>query len=147
MSIPSNHQTQILPRVDHISLTVKDFEASKTFYKSLFVDYLGGTILLDDENVFGIRFASNFLFEFSPENTEFKDSKFNRFQVGLHHFAIELPDKQAIDNIYQKLVDMKVKILDIPTFYPEYEEGYYAVFFEDINGFKMEFMCYEKEKL
>ena len=37
---------------------------------------------------------------------------------------------------------MKATILDAPAFYPEYEEGYYAVYFRDPNGFKMEFMSY-----
>jgi hypothetical protein len=84
------------------------------------------------------------LFEISPENPEFVSSKFNRYQVGLHHFALELENKIAIENIYQKLLDLKVKILDAPAFYPEYEEGYYAVYWEDLNGFKMEFVVYQK---
>jgi hypothetical protein len=84
------------------------------------------------------------LFEISPENPEFIDSKFNRYQVGLHHFALELENKIAIENIYQKLLDLKVKILDAPAFYSEYEEGYYVVFCEDSNGFKVEFMAYER---
>jgi|694.fasta_scaffold40423_5 catechol 2,3-dioxygenase-like lactoylglutathione lyase family enzyme len=137
-------QTKILPRIDHITLNVKDFEKSKQFYKSLFVDYLGGFVHLDNQYVFGIRFENNFLFEISPENPDFAGSKFNRYQVGLHHFALELENKEAVDNIYEKLLELKTKILDKPTFYPEYEEGYYAVFCEDLNGFKVEFMCYEK---
>jgi catechol 2,3-dioxygenase-like lactoylglutathione lyase family enzyme len=137
-------QPKILPRIDHITLTVKDFEQSKQFYKSLFVDYLGGFVHLDNKYVFGIRFENNFLFEISPENPEFIDSKFNRYQVGLHHFALELENKEAVDNIYEKLLELKVKILDAPAFYPEYEEGYYAVYWEDLNGFKMEFVVYQK---
>jgi catechol 2,3-dioxygenase-like lactoylglutathione lyase family enzyme len=137
-------QPKILPRIDHITLTVKDFEQSKQFYKSLFVDYLGGFVHLDNKYVFGIRFENNFLFEISPETPEFIDSKFNRYQVGLHHFALELENKEAVDNIYEKLLELKVKILDAPAFYPEYEEGYYAVYWEDLNGFKMEFVVYQK---
>lgn len=144
MPISQSSQPKTLPRIDHITFTVKDFEQSKQFYKSLFVDYLGGFVHLDNKYVFGIRFENNFLFEISPENPEFIDSKFNRYQVGLHHFALELENKEAIDSIYQKLLDLKVKILDAPAFYPEYEKGYYAVFWEDLNGFKVEFMCYEK---
>lgn len=132
----------IFPAIDHFTLTVKDFQKSKEFYTKLFVDYLGGSILLDDDNVFGIKFDSDFLFEISPEKPEFKDSKFNRYQVGLHHFAVELGTKQEIDNIYQKLLDLGCAILDKPRFYPEYEEGYYAVFYEDLNGFKIEFVAY-----
>ena len=134
----------IFPRVDHITLTVKDFEKSKEFYKKLFADYLGGSIALDSQYVFGIKFSNNFLFEVTPEHSEFIDSKFNRYQVGLNHFALDLGNKQNIDNIYQKLLELEVEILDAPTAYPDYAKGYYAVFFQDLNGFKMEFMCYDK---
>lgn len=135
---------KIFPRVDHITLTVKDFQQSKVLYNELFANYLGGEIVLDDFDVFGVRFASNFMIEIVPEKPEFKDSKFNRYQVGLHHFALELENKEIIDKVYSKLLEMKLEILDAPKFYPEYDEGYYAVFFQDLNGFKIEFMCYDK---
>ena len=136
--------SKIYPRVDHITLTVKDFQKSKEFYTKLFVDCLCGEIVLDFEDVFGIRFEGGFMLEISVENPKFENSQFNRYQVGLHHFALELENKEAIDDIYQKLLDLKVRILDKSVFYPEYDDGYYAVFWQDLNGFKMEFMCYEK---
>jgi catechol 2,3-dioxygenase-like lactoylglutathione lyase family enzyme len=137
---------KVFPRVDHITLTVKDFEQSKVLYKYLFAKYLGGQIVLNEVDVFGVRFASNFMIEIVPENPKFKDSKFNRYQVGLHHFALELENKEAVDKVYAKLLELKVEILDEPKFYPEYDEGYYALFFQDLNGFKIEFMCYDKLK-
>lgn len=135
--------TSISPKVDHITLTVKDFEKSKEFYTKLFGDYFGAEIVLDFEDVFGLRFIGGFMFEISLEHEEFKDSKFNRYQVGLHHFALELANKGAVDKAYEKLLELDVEILDKPQFYPDYEDGYYAVFWQDLNGFKMEFMCYD----
>jgi catechol 2,3-dioxygenase-like lactoylglutathione lyase family enzyme len=140
----SESTAKVFPRVDHITLTVKDFEKSRSVYTELFVNHFGGEVVLDFEDVFGIRFNGNFMFEISAQHPEFKDSKFNRYQVGLHHFALELENKEAVDKVYQKLLELKVEILDIPQFYPEYDDGYYAVFWQDLNGFKMEFMCYEK---
>jgi catechol 2,3-dioxygenase-like lactoylglutathione lyase family enzyme len=134
----------IYPKIDHITLAVKDFDKSKIFYTDLFVNYFGGEIVLDDFDVFGVRFSSNFMFEIFPENNEFKESKFNKYKVGLHHFAMQLENKLAVDEVYKKLLEMQVIILDKPQFYPDYDEGYYAIFWEDMNGFKMEFMCYEK---
>lgn len=140
----AHSQSKIYPKVDHITLTVKDFEKSKQFYTRLFVNYFGGEIVLDDFYVFGVRFSSNFMFAIFPESEEFKDSKFSKNQVGLHHFAMQLGNKLAVDSVYKKLLEMEVTILDNPQFYPDYDDGYYAVFWEDMNGFKMEFMCYEK---
>lgn len=110
----------------------------------MFVDFFGGETALDELDVFGVRFGKGFMFEIIPENPEFANSKFNCYQVGLHHFALQLENKNLIDKTYEQLLKMKVKILDKPAFYPDYEEGYYAVFLEDLNGFKMEFMRYEK---
>lgn len=140
--MPTTNQKNIFPRVDHIVLTTKDFEQSRILYTELFVNYFGGEVVLDEDDVFGVRFGGGFMIEIVPENPEFKNSKFNRYQVGLHHFALELENKEAVDNAYQKLLELKVEILDKPLFYPEYDDGYYAVFWQDLNGFKMEFMCY-----
>jgi catechol 2,3-dioxygenase-like lactoylglutathione lyase family enzyme len=141
MSISKNSP---YPKVDHITLTVKNFQKSKLFYTDLFVNYLGGKIEIDDSDLFGIIFLNGFLFEIREESVEFKDSKFNCYQVGLHHFALELESKEAIDKVCEKLLELNVEILDKPTFYPEYTQGYYAVYWKDLNGFKMEFMCIDK---
>jgi catechol 2,3-dioxygenase-like lactoylglutathione lyase family enzyme len=141
-------KTQILPRVDHIDLTVKDLSQTKLFYKKLFVNFLDWKIHFDNEDYFMIGVDANgdgFRLGFIQNHIEFKQDVFNRYRVGLHHFAIQLNTKEAINNVYKKLLDLKVKILDEPKFYTQYDKIYYAVFFEDLNGFKMEFMCYERQ--
>jgi len=84
------------------------------------VDYLGGSLEIDDSELFGIGFGDGlrifFLFEIKPQNPEFKDYNFDKNIIGLHHFALELENKEAIDNVYEKLLEMKVKILDKPQF-------------------------------
>jgi len=138
---------KIFPRVDHITLNVKDFEQSKKLYTELFVDYLSGTVEIDDPELFGIGFGNGlrifFLFELKAENKEFKDDIFDKSRVGLHHFALELENKSAVDNIYKKLLELDIKILDKPQFYPDYVDNYYALYFQDPNGFKMEFVAYK----
>ena len=94
----------------------------------MFVNYFGGEVVLNDVDVFGVRFLNNFMFEIVPESSKFEDSKFNKNQIGLHHFALQLENKVAVDNVYKQLIDMNIVILDEPKFYPEYENGYYAVF-------------------
>ena len=68
--------SKIYPRVDHITLTVKDFQKSKEFYTKLFVDCLCGEIVLDFEDVFGIRFEGGFMLEISVENPKFENYKY-----------------------------------------------------------------------
>ena len=127
-------------KIDHISLSVKDIDKSKSFYKSLFVNILGYKVSLEQEDFLAIDFDGSFLFEISQENTEFKNSKFDRYQVGLNHFAISVESVEMVDKLYNNLLELGVEILDPPRAYPEYTPNYYAVFYTDPNGFKMEFM-------
>lgn len=128
-------------KIDHVAFTVKDVNKSKSFYKLLFVDFLGYRVSDETENFLAIDFDGEFLFEIWQEHAQFKDSKFDRYQVGLHHFGIRVESKEMVDELYNKLLELGAEILDTPKAYPEYTSNYYAVFYKDPNGFKMEFMC------
>jgi glyoxylase I family protein len=134
----------ILPRIEHIALTVKNLQESRKFYTELMVKHLGGKITFDEKDFFAVSFDNGFLFELFSEDEIYKNSTFSRYQVGLHHFGLQLENKQAVDTAYEKLLELGANILDKPAFYPEYAEGYYAVYYEDVNGFKMEFLAYDK---
>ncbi len=58
-----------------------------------------------------------------------------------HHIAFNAESRQAVDDCYallQRLVHTGAKIIHPPKAYPEYSEGYYAVFFEDPDGLYLE---------
>ena len=67
-------------------------------------------------------------------------SKHNRNSVGLHHLAFAVPTRADVDAFYQevllKLPDVLVE--DPPIDCPEYRPGYYATFFFDPDGIKLE---------
>jgi catechol 2,3-dioxygenase-like lactoylglutathione lyase family enzyme len=82
-------------------------------------------------------------------------NNFGRFSVGLyqasdataysrhtpvHHIAFAAPTRIAVDDLYQTLIAMEATILDPPRDYPQYEQGYYAVFFLDPDGIKLEYV-------
>jgi catechol 2,3-dioxygenase-like lactoylglutathione lyase family enzyme len=53
--------------------------------------------------------------------------------------AFHAPDRDAVDRFYEKLRGLGVEILDPPAEYPRYAQtGYYAVFFADPDGIKLE---------
>jgi catechol 2,3-dioxygenase-like lactoylglutathione lyase family enzyme len=56
---------------------------------------------------------------------------------GFHHFAFNVEARDQVDAFYELLLKAKAEILDAPDEY-DYEQGYYAVFFRDPNGFKLE---------
>ena len=59
--------------------------------------------------------------------------------VGFHHYAFELRNRKDVDALQAFLEKEKVKIVDPAD---EYYEDYYAVFFLDPDGLKLEGMKY-----
>ena len=59
---------------------------------------------------------------------------------GIHHLALRANRREDVDRLYRALLEMKAEILNAPREYPQYEPGYYAVFFLDPDGIKLEFV-------
>jgi glyoxylase I family protein len=64
----------------------------------------------------------------------------DRTSAGLHHLAFTAPSREAVDALHRELVALGIEILDPPAEYPEYTPGYYALFFADPDGIKLEFV-------
>jgi catechol 2,3-dioxygenase-like lactoylglutathione lyase family enzyme len=67
-------------------------------------------------------------------------NRHDRHSPGLHHLAWSVDGRQEVDRIYQRLLSAGATILDPPAEYPQYNKGrgYYAVFFADADGLKLE---------
>jgi glyoxylase I family protein len=65
--------------------------------------------------------------------------KHDRYAAGLHHLALAAKSRADVDALYEKLRAHGATILDAPAEYPDYGEGYYAVFFADPDGLKLEY--------
>ncbi len=121
-------------RVHHLDLTVADLEASTAFYAAVLplmglkrvADAPEGPLWAGDELEFGLQAARR------PRNHD-------RYTPGLHHLAFAAAMRQDVDRVYLQLMALGVRILDAPAEYPAYGEGYYAVFFSDPDGIKLEY--------
>jgi catechol 2,3-dioxygenase-like lactoylglutathione lyase family enzyme len=132
-------------QIPHLILTVKDFKASKEFYKTVFIDTLGCEVKIDTDNFYYFRLNdTDQSLGISPENQEFKHEIFNRYKVGLHHFAIELDSKNQLEKVYQKLINIGAEILNVPQYFPDYGDDYYAFYYLDPNNIKHEFVTFAK---
>lgn len=60
-----------------------------------------------------------------------------RGQIGFHHYAFELESRKAVDELQTFVKKLGAKIVDPAG---EYYDDYYAVFFLDPNGLKLEGM-------
>ena len=61
----------------------------------------------------------------------------DRYAPGLHHLALAARSREQIDEFHKFLVAQNLTVLDAPAEY-DYSPGYYAVFFADPDGLKLE---------
>lgn len=121
--------------IDHITLTVNDLERSVPFYDKV-LGALGFRRIPGDNFVSWENEYMNIdMVAAAPEE---KGVAFNRYRVGLHHLAFKAKQKEDVDRLYQFLVNEGIAILDSPAAYPQYASNYYAVFFADPDGMKLE---------
>jgi len=132
--------------VHHLDLNVSDPERSAEFY-----DRVLGSLGYRRENLppdpgfdwiapaeFG-RFSIGLV-------RARKTGPYDRYGPGIQHLALRAESREEVDELYHMLMSMKVTILDAPREYPEYEPGYYAVFFLDPDGIKLELVFTEDRK-
>ena len=120
--------------IDHISIRVRDYKKSKAFYGKLFT-FLGFEI--SDEYPGTIGWTNGKTRYWIAEAEGRKSYKIG--DVGLHHYAFELRSRRDVDALQAFLEKEKVSIVDPAD---EYYEDYYAVFFLDPDGIKLEGMKY-----
>ena len=64
----------------------------------------------------------------------------DRYAPGLHHVAWHADSRGDVDNLHRLLIEIGATVLDPPADCPTYGDGYYAVFFADPDGIKLEFV-------
>ena len=131
--------------IHHIALTVNDWHASRPFYLELarvlgakpFIENRGAPHRAADGRVL-IFVGAGFMFSIWEALEENRANGFKDYNVGLHHFAFRAPSRQAVDELYQAMMALGADIVDAPREY-DYVPGYYAVFFRDPNGIRLEY--------
>ena len=65
----------------------------------------------------------------------------DRYSPGLHHIAWRAESRADVEALHELRIKIGATVLDVPAEYPQYNRGngYYAVFFADPDGLKLEF--------
>jgi len=121
--------------IDHLSIRVSDFAASKAYYGRLFA-FLGFEPMDEYADAMG---WSNGRTRFWIGAAGPKGRKHRTGDVGFHHYAFELGSRKDVDALQAFLEATGATIADPAG---EYYDDYYAVFFLDPDGLKLEGMKY-----
>ncbi len=130
-----------MPRVvgiDHLVLSVGDFARSKEFYDKL-LRFLGFKRKYDYDDMTGWSNGKT-LFWIAAADAQGRKRKYRKGDVGFHHYAFELSSRKDVDQLGAFLEENKMTVLDPPGEY--YDRNYYAVYFTDPDGMKLEGMIW-----
>jgi glyoxylase I family protein len=126
-------------QMHHIDLTVADLARSAPFYEAV-LSFLGYRRVRDEANGIDWDFAmteGTCSVGIKPAR---RQRLHDRYSTGLHHFAWAADSREDVDRLHALLREVGATILDAPAEYPHYGTGYYAVFFADPDGLKLEFV-------
>ena len=127
--------------IHHIRLSVSDLDTSTRFYSPL-LEELGfrklSPRLTDKGEIDRLRFAKDGTVLLIGHTTE--AGRHERGKPGLHHLAFSVDSRTEVERIYEEVIKTleHVDVEDPPIDCPEYGEGYYATFFFDPDGIKLE---------
>lgn len=143
MTAAGGHAADVLG-IDHVYFTVSDLAASERFYDRVLVDVLGHlkarAPIGGDPHVHYVN--RHFSVALRPARTR---SAHDSYAPGLHHFCFRVEDAAAVDRVAEALGAAGVPASP-PRLYPEYAPDYYATFFADPDGLRLEVTNFRAER-
>lgn len=132
------------PYLRHVVLVVSSIETSLPFYRDL-LGPLGWTNVTHYEgergqttwSIWGPGGAEMPSLQLREKLSDSHALPYDRFAVGIHHLAFDAPSREAVDERAQWLRESGAEIESGPAEY-DYTAGYYAAFFYDPDGLKLE---------
>jgi catechol 2,3-dioxygenase-like lactoylglutathione lyase family enzyme len=136
----------------HIDISVGHPEQSISFYAAFFdaLGYRRRRVPLPEwegpapsRATWGIECpnGARFEVELRPARAESRDRKYDRYGPGPHHLAFHAESREVVRRVHRAMLEIGATVLDPPADYsgqPGYDRGYFAAFFADPDGFKLE---------
>ncbi len=121
--------------IDHIYLSVSDFTRSEAFYDAVLaaLEFRKGDKAISGEpHAHYIR--PGIQISIRPARGH---ARHDPYAPGLHHLCLQVATKSDVDAAYAALEGLGVEA-SAPRSYPEYNPEYYATFFQDPDGIRLE---------
>jgi len=125
--------------IDHIGVNVPDLAVAREYYDAL-VPLIGFEWLGAGEGWFAYQPAGDdgtrLFINIAPEN-----GAYSRFRPGLQHIGFRVSTRAEVHAAHEWALAHGSEILNEPRLFPQYHPDYYAVFWADPHGFKLEAYC------
>jgi catechol 2,3-dioxygenase-like lactoylglutathione lyase family enzyme len=130
--------------VDHVYVSVSDLARSEAFYDRVmrFLGFKKGTAPIAGE-----RHAHYFnpVTQYTVRPARGTDPH-DPYRPGLHHLCFRVASREQVDEAAAGLCALGVAASP-PTLYPEYAADYYATFFEDPDGIRLEIVALRRGRI
>lgn len=132
----------MLVGLGHLDLVCRDLDRSLAFYARV----LGPLGLSDEpflvggergETIHYLRFPAPGSGSIGLRQAQ-DEQEFALYAPGLHHVAFAVESRDDVDGVHARVVEAGGKVLHAPRYWPEYGPAYYATFFLDPDGFRIE---------
>jgi catechol 2,3-dioxygenase-like lactoylglutathione lyase family enzyme len=144
---PGNDNWCLMPRVvgiDHLVLSVGDLARSKDYYRKV-LGFLGFRLKYELGDFAGWSNGKT-LFWIAQADSAGRKRKHRKGDIGFHHCAFELESRTAVDALGAFLEEQGLAVADPPDTYNG-DDQYYAVFFHDPDGMRLEAMHYGRARV
>ena len=126
--------------VDHLDLVVSDLDRSLEVYRALLepLGYSRATEIVGERGERVVYLGGSGLVAVSLREARTPGS-YDRYRIGIHHLAFQAGSREIVDERLQWARTQGLEIENDPKEYG-YAEGYYAGFFFDPDGIKLEIL-------
>jgi glyoxylase I family protein len=136
--------------IDHLDLVVSDFDRSLAFYTELLrpLGYVRhGEIEGErgEKAVYITRHGGYGAVSIRQKQSDAHEVPYDRYAIGIHHICFSAVNRETVDDRARWLRSGGHEIESGPEEYG-YMPGYYAVFFYDPDGIKLEIMNRPREE-
>jgi len=131
----------MLVGLGHVDLVCRDLPRSLAFHRAVFGPLgLQEPVLFDGERgepIHYLRFPAAGSGSLGLRQA-LEEQEFSLYAPGFHHLALAVESRADVDSAHAAAVEAGAEILHAPRVFPQYNPAYYATFFIDPDGFRLE---------
>ena len=124
--------------VHHLDLVVSDLERSLELYRALLepLGYVQASEIVGERGERVVYLHGSGIVPVSLRQAQ-TPGQYDRYRIGIHHIAFQAPSREMVDERLRWARAQGLEIENDPREY-DYSPGYYAGFFYDADGIKLE---------